>query len=186
MLPFFITDADDDEITLTCDDELIIALTEMKENLKVLYVTVKPTSGENEDGESPRLLPHIVCDGCESVITDLRYKCIQCPDFDLCVNCDSKGLHPEHIMLRYSMNQYEMPRGTGKMLHNFIRGLKKSGQYASKHHHHKDKERRCKKDAWYHQEHPRRPRENACPFSATAKEKEAPWEGIQQMARPYV
>ena len=29
-----------------------------------------------------------------------RYKCIQCPDFDLCATCESKGLHPDHCMIR--------------------------------------------------------------------------------------
>lgn len=180
---FCFLDADGDEITLTSDEELIIALTEMKDDLKVLYVGVKSQRPEIDDDETPRAIPSVICDGCETVITDLRYKCIQCPDFDLCVKCESQGLHPEHIMLRFFMEQYEMPRSTGKMLHNFFRGLRKSGHYASKHQHKQDKERRHKKDAWCRQE---RPQGGGCPFSAAAKEGEAPWEGIQEMARPYV
>lgn len=152
----------------------------MKDNLKILYVTINPSRTETDDDETPRLLPQVLCDGCEVVITDLRYKCIQCPDFDLCLKCESQGLHPEHIMLRFNINQYEMPRGTRKMLHNFFRNLRKSNHHASKHHH-KDKERRWKKDAWY-----RRPHEGGCPFTSTAKEDDVPWEGLQKIARPYV
>lgn len=180
----FVLDADGDEITVTSDEELIIALTEMKDNLKVLYIIANPRRMEaNDDDEVPRFAPRVICDGCETIISGLRYKCVQCPDFDLCVKCESQGLHPEHVMLRFSMSQYEMPRGTGKMLHNFFKGLRKSGHYAPKHHQ-KDKERRCKREGWYRQE--QAPRDEHCSFSGAAKENEASWDGLQEIARPYV
>lgn len=157
----------------------------MKDNLKVLHVIINHRTENQDDGKTLHFVPRVVCDGCEAVITDLRYKCVQCPDFDLCVKCESQGLHPEHIMLRFSMNQYEVPRGTGKMLHNFFRGLRKSGHYGSKHHQ-KDKERHCKKEAWHRQEK-EQPRGGGCPFSGgAAKEGEVPWENLQEVARPYV
>lgn len=155
----------------------------MKDNLKVLHVNANLQRTEIEDdGEALRFLPQVICDGCETIITDLRYKCIQCPDFDLCVKCETQGLHPEHVMLRFSMNQYEIPRGTGKMLHNFFRGLRKSGYQSGRHHHKENKERRGK----CQQEQTRRPTEGGCPFSSRTKEDEIPWQGLQEMARPYV
>lgn len=169
-----IKDSDGDEITVTSDEELIIALTEMKE-MKVIDVIVNPRRMDvDEEGETsgPRMVPQVVCDGCESVITGIRYKCAQCPDFDLCIKCESQGMHPEHVMLRFSMNQYEIPRGTSKMIHNFFRTLRKSGK-----HHHKDKESRGKRGEGKRAPH------GGCPFVATD---DVPFEYLQQMARPYV
>ena len=41
----------------------------------------------------------IRCDGCEmSPICGLRYKCLVCPDFDLCKECFKKEIHNEHKM----------------------------------------------------------------------------------------
>ena len=39
-----------------------------------------------------------ICDGCEVFITGVRYKCMQCPDWDLCANCidGADKTHAEH------------------------------------------------------------------------------------------
>ncbi|KAF9086970.1 hypothetical protein BGX23_008430 [Mortierella sp. AD031] len=49
--------------------------------------------------------PHygIVCDSCEGDITGIRYKCGNCPDFDLCGNCEASPFFrhdPKHIFLK--------------------------------------------------------------------------------------
>lgn len=41
-----------------------------------------------------------MCDGCEKPVQGFRYKCLQCPDYDLCSSCDARGLHEEHCMIR--------------------------------------------------------------------------------------
>lgn len=40
----------------------------------------------------------VKCDGCEGPIYGTRYKCIVCPDYDLCWECKERGLHLEHKM----------------------------------------------------------------------------------------
>ena len=61
----------------------------------------------NEDGE-----PHIgvTCDGCEKPVVGFRYKCVQCPDYDLCGHCETKGLHPGHNMMRIASPEGAWPQ----------------------------------------------------------------------------
>ena len=44
--------------------------------------------------------PGIICDGCDKPFSGFRYKCLKCPDYDLCGSCEMKGIHPMHSMLR--------------------------------------------------------------------------------------
>lgn len=54
--------------------------------------------------EEPEISIHhgVVCDGCNNTITGIRYKCSDCPDYDLCEKCERKpGVHsPTHIFLK--------------------------------------------------------------------------------------
>lgn len=53
-------------------------------------------------GSSSPLVLHsgVQCDGCDCEIRGYRYKCIECPDFDLCFSCEMKKLHGDHMMIR--------------------------------------------------------------------------------------
>lgn len=54
----------------------------------------------------------ICCDGCDGPVVGYRYNCIQCPDFDLCMTCEAKMLHKEHVMLRIpTADSYRFERG---------------------------------------------------------------------------
>ncbi len=42
--------------------------------------------------------PGVVCDGCSGSIYGRRFKCVTCPDYDLCGECEGKGQHTDHNM----------------------------------------------------------------------------------------
>ena len=44
----------------------------------------------------------VTCDGCDQPVVGFRYKCVQCPDYDLCGRCEAKKIHPGHNMMRIS------------------------------------------------------------------------------------
>ena len=42
----------------------------------------------------------ITCDGCNGKVFGIRYKCMNCSDFDLCSSCEGKGLHSHHRRIK--------------------------------------------------------------------------------------
>ena len=42
----------------------------------------------------------VQCDVCNTVVRGFRYKCMQCSDYDLCAQCERRGLHAGHVMMR--------------------------------------------------------------------------------------
>jgi len=97
------TDEDGDQVTVTTDEELIIALTEMTGPLYKLTVTVKkPVPAPTAGGEEEVVVHHgVTCDGCDMAnISGPRYKCVVCDDYDLCGGCEAAGRHPGHNMMK--------------------------------------------------------------------------------------
>jgi len=97
------TDDDGDQVTITSDEELIIALTEMTGPLYKLTVTVKkPVPAPTAGGEEEVVVHHgVTCDGCDMAnISGPRYKCVVCDDYDLCGGCEAAGRHPGHNMMK--------------------------------------------------------------------------------------
>lgn len=41
----------------------------------------------------------VICDNCDKEIRGYRYKCLECADFDLCMECEPTN-HSQHLMLR--------------------------------------------------------------------------------------
>lgn len=58
--------------------------------------------------------PNIICDVCDKNICGFRFKCMQCPDYDLCTDCIAFGYHPEHYMVRMTepldLSNYDVRR----------------------------------------------------------------------------
>lgn len=54
--------------------------------------------------------PDVVCDCCDELIFGFRYKCTECYNFDLCMACEGKMRHQDHVMLRIpSPLKYVLP-----------------------------------------------------------------------------
>merc|ERR1711963_373166 len=111
------TDEDGDNVTITSDEELIIALTEMSGPLYKLRVNIKKTkpmvTGQESDASGSSSAVHygVTCDGCEcKPIIGNRYKCVVCDDFDLCETCHAAGKHPGHNMMKITEPGYVFPQ----------------------------------------------------------------------------
>lgn len=105
-------DDEDDLISVSTDEELILALNALpKESLFRIYVGQCGSSkcgGRNDNSH------HIgvTCDGCDAGVQGFRYKCLTCPDYDLCDKCENKKLHNQHVMIRIPTPDHAMPFGT--------------------------------------------------------------------------
>ena len=55
----------------------------------------------------------ITCDGCSKrPVTGIRYKCAECPDYDLCSDCEGKNVHNHHVFLKVRVPQHIDVSGT--------------------------------------------------------------------------
>ena len=55
----------------------------------------------------------VVCDGCGWGVRGFHYKCLVCPDYDLCGDCEGKQFHPDHCMLRIASPRHETDLSMG-------------------------------------------------------------------------
>ncbi|XP_037093424.1 sequestosome-1-like isoform X2 [Pollicipes pollicipes] len=100
-------DADGDAITISSDEELLVALVSClqvagQQTLRLHVVPTRrrqPPTAANAAAAGP-VHCGVSCDGCEQTIRGHRYKCMSCDDFDLCAGCEARGTHKEHLMLR--------------------------------------------------------------------------------------
>ena len=114
---------------------------------KVFVANAKQTTSANSSGDEEPILHYgVVCDGCNGSVIGMRYKCKQCPDFDLCSACKAKSMHSEHEFteiskpLRYFPDwatppTYPFPSAAGgaHRFHHFGRGG----------HHHRHHHKQC-------------------------------------------
>jgi sequestosome 1 len=92
-------DDEGDEVRMANNEELKLALATMPGPVFKLRVR-QGGKTEGEQQQAGELHPGIVCDGCDGPVLGPRYKCLACPDFDLCKNCEGRGLHSQHKMVR--------------------------------------------------------------------------------------
>jgi hypothetical protein len=54
----------------------------------------------------------VECDGCKGSVIGFRYKCVICPNYDLCEKCSSAGVHSEHNMIKITKpGNFHHPNG---------------------------------------------------------------------------
>jgi len=113
-------DEDGDDVCIESDEELVIALHEMKGPLYKLSLAAcnqEPLKSTPKDHvrETPvgaQVHPGVICDACEGPVVGPRYKCLKCPDYDLCGKCEAKGcrVDPGHNMMRIATPETVWPR----------------------------------------------------------------------------
>ena len=88
-------------MSLSSDEELlqawepILQIADVNSGCLKLFVKERKNHGQQRNDH-----PGVTCDGCDSNIKGIRYKCTKCFDFDLCSACEDKNQHPEdHEMI---------------------------------------------------------------------------------------
>ncbi|CAD8112630.1 unnamed protein product [Paramecium sonneborni] len=90
-------DNENDEISLTCQEDLQVLIDEAHQTVK-LYIVVPQ--------QQKMIHSHYKCDGCQTApIVGTRFKCLECPNFDLCESCQFKNLHHNHKLFKISNPQ---------------------------------------------------------------------------------
>jgi len=124
-------DQENDIVTVESDEELLIAMQEMKGPVYKLNIVPSKAYSGYESGKQERhqkggeLHPGVTCDGCEGQVSGFRYKCMTCFNYDLCETCEYQGVHPGHNMMRITTPDSTWPR-------HFINRLNKMQNIAFK------------------------------------------------------
>lgn len=132
----FWQDTDGDFVTFSSTVELKEAVHHSTDGVLRVFVKrvagqdkTKDTAGKGAEKDSEEKIHHpgVVCDGCESSIYGPRYKCVICPDYDLCSTCEQKGVHPEHDKFKITHPQTAgghggfMPPHFRRWMHRFMK-----------------------------------------------------------------
>lgn len=77
-------------------------LPKQKESSECQEAPMEQDTSSRQDVPNEDLPVHtnIVCDVCDDVIRGHRYKCMQCFNYDLCMRCESRFRHKDHMMVR--------------------------------------------------------------------------------------
>lgn len=121
-------DEEGDFITVSSDEELTTAcLTATKDKILRINIKRKRDRGGSHhhhdkhrkhdedlrDFEGPGINAvhkRVSCDGCDGPVIGFRYKCMQCPDYDLCMSCENKQVHAQHLFMRIPSPETDFPR----------------------------------------------------------------------------
>ncbi|XP_018409942.1 PREDICTED: sequestosome-1 isoform X2 [Nanorana parkeri] len=124
----FYRDEEGDLVAFSTDEELNMGLEILNEGVFRVYIKERKDCKREHRAhcgqETPQNVvhPNVTCDGCEGPVVGNRYKCLICPDYDLCNTCEGKGVHKEHNMIMFptpivSNNPFPRGRWFRKMHH---------------------------------------------------------------------
>ncbi|XP_061708592.1 protein ref(2)P-like isoform X2 [Cydia pomonella] len=155
-------DEDGDEVSISSDDEMMIALSSLQGHIYKLSVKPKIQDAGDKDVDITIAFPEVscgltgpsvhhigvVCDNCESPVSGYRYKCTVCADFDLCSRCEAAGNHPEHCMVRVPAPSMPraMIRAAIKRSRHFLKSVATSAEEECHKRHRRDRSAEKKRD----------------------------------------
>ncbi|KAE8614073.1 hypothetical protein XENTR_v10007970 [Xenopus tropicalis] len=103
----FYKDEEGDLVAFSTDEELHMGLSLLNEDVFRIYIKERKECKRDHRGhcgqETPQNVvhPNVTCDGCDGPVVGNRFKCLICPDYDLCSTCEKKGIHKEHNMIMF-------------------------------------------------------------------------------------
>ncbi|EDW37147.1 GL26088 [Drosophila persimilis] len=117
----FWIDHDHDEIEIINQNDYEIFLAKREQNMHLqiaplVAIVEEPQTAKSaaattaappsaDDPSNFTIHDGVECDGCGlSPLVGFRYKCVQCPNYDLCQRCEAAHKHPEHLMVRMPTN----------------------------------------------------------------------------------
>jgi len=99
-------DEDGDRVTIGCNQELQVFFADHGRACKLFVQTAclstpsrAPTRLSNSSGPETA---DSLCTCCHKPTRGFTYKCVVCPQYAICMRCESKCVHPGHDMLRIS------------------------------------------------------------------------------------
>ncbi|GAB1597403.1 protein ref(2)P-like [Argonauta hians] len=94
-------DSDDDLIRFASDREWAEAVADILDgSIFKIIIKVDDFKPKANTTTGEATFSAVVCDGCSQTITGSRFKCLACPDYDLCQECEKKDTHPDHPMMK--------------------------------------------------------------------------------------
>ncbi|KAG9465340.1 hypothetical protein GDO78_018488 [Eleutherodactylus coqui] len=103
----FYRDEEGDLVAFSTDEELNMGVEMINDGGFRLYIKEKRECKREHrvhcaSENTPNVVhPNVTCDGCEGPVVGNRFKCLICPDYDLCSTCETKGIHKEHNMIMF-------------------------------------------------------------------------------------
>ncbi|CAD8113398.1 unnamed protein product [Paramecium sonneborni] len=96
-------DQENDQISLSCQEDLQVLIDEGIQTIKVFVIT---SSKPKQNPQDKMIHKRHTCDGCQvHPIIGSRFKCLECPDYDLCEECQVKNLHNHHKFFKISTQE---------------------------------------------------------------------------------